>query len=323
MTAEGMSSGLFEPFEVRAPAKLNLMLRVLGRRPDGYHALQTLFELLDWGDSLRFAPLPGATQSDTKTTPQQPPIEIKGDFADLPTEKNLIWQAAHSLLRFAKKPVPVSIQVSKRIPAGGGLGGGSSNAASTLLALNRLWDCALDADRLQALGLSLGADVPVFIARRPALATGVGERLAPVALPVRHFVLILPQEGISTAEVFADPSLPRDSQALPLAKALDPQHWSNDCLAVALTRSPSLATSWQWVETVRQRLASSGLSGASGPHLSGTGSTFFLAFEALQTAQDFLHALEQSRQALASLGQSVPARLRLVSSWRGQSGENP
>ncbi len=321
MAAKGMSSGLFEPFEVRAPAKLNLMLRVLGRRPDGYHALQTLFELLDWGDSLRFSPLPGTSQPGTKTT--QPLIEIKGDFAGLPTEKNLIWQAAHSLLRFARKPVPVSIQVRKRIPAGGGLGGGSSNAASTLLVLNRLWDCALDADTLQALGLSLGSDVPVFIGQRPALATGVGERLVPVALPLRHFVLILPQEGVSTAEVFADPGLPRDSQALPLAKALAPQHWSNDCLAVALKHSPSLAASWQWVETVRRRFACSGLSDISGPHLSGTGSTFFVAFEALQTAQDFLHALEQSRQALADQGHSVPARLRRVSSWRAKSGENP
>lgn len=287
-----------------APAKLNLMLRVLGRHADGYHKLQTLFEIIDWGDDLHFIPQPETTAG------QLVPVVVAGNFGDLPQSDNLIWQAAAKLRPHARRPIPVRIQVSKRVPAGGGLGGGSSNAATTLRILNQLWDCRLNHQQVAEIGLALGADVPVFLLGHPALAGGVGEQLTPVALPERCFVLVLPDDGISTTTVFADSRLPRASSPLPLEAALQPANWRNDCQVVAQTLCASLAASWQAVEAM---LVSGDFPGAEGPHLSGTGSTFFVAFSDEDSARRFSRVLEQRRQQTPS---ALPVRIRLVRSLR-------
>jgi 4-diphosphocytidyl-2-C-methyl-D-erythritol kinase len=211
-----------------APAKINLFLHVTGRRPDGYHEIQTLFQLLDWGDEVRIE----ATVE---------PV-ICRDGADYPVaeEADLAMRAARLLQSATGCRSGAKIRVSKRIPLGAGLGGGSSDAATVLLVLNRLWNCGLDLPELAALGRRLGADVPVFIHGCSAMATGVGERLRPVAIGPRHYVLVLPDLAISTAAVFADPQLVRDSAPISLAEALAGKG-RNDCEAVVRMRYPQIA----------------------------------------------------------------------------------
>jgi len=309
------------PLRLTAPAKLNLMLRVLSRQGTGYHELQTLFELLDWGDEMQFRVEATAPFVDQPVRPEEPPVQIEGEFAGVPTRQNLIWKAASRLWPFALWPVPVRIEVNKNIPTGGGLGGGSSNAATALKVLNEYWQCGQSEQDLMAHGLALGADVPVFLSARPALAGGVGERLTHVELPVRHFVLVFPDEGLSTAAVFADPDLPRDSQPLTMAQALEPARWSNDCLGPALKRCSPLAVSWQKVEAIRQQPPFSTKTGVFGPHLSGTGSTFFVAFDEEEMAQDFMRALRRCQQESGHREHAIPARFHLARSWRPGAGE--
>ncbi len=280
----------FEPFEVLAPAKINLLLRVLGRRADGYHELQTLFDILDWGDTLHFSPW---RDDVVDTEANTPPVAITGDFGDLPAHENLVWKAALQLLPFARKPVPVQIQITKRIPFGGGLGGGSSDAATALMVLNRLWECGQSGQQLAAMAVALGADVPVFLGGQAALATGIGEQLIPVELPARHYLLFMPEAGLSTAEVFADGRLPRNNCALSAPDCLRVENWSNDCLAVATARCPSLAQSWQQVQEAVQAFKEPGI---SGPHLSGTGSVFFVAFDQEPVAQRFYREWQQRQR---------------------------
>ncbi len=187
---------------VLSPCKLNLFLYITGRRPDGYHNLQTLFSLLNYGDEMTFTP-----RDDGR-------IVIDGPF-DFPVEKNLIYKAALLL----KERLPqdraatsgCSVRVLKRIPEGGGLGGGSSNAATTLLILNKLWKVGLQEEELESLGLTLGADVPVFVRGTAAFASGVGEKLTSLTLPPSHAVVVTPEVAVNTKEAFADPDLKRDT----------------------------------------------------------------------------------------------------------------
>jgi 4-diphosphocytidyl-2-C-methyl-D-erythritol kinase len=167
-----------------SPAKLNLFLHITGRRPDGYHQLQTLFQLLDWGDQLHFSTNNSGT------------INLDSADLDIPVEENLIVRAAR-LLQTGQ--LGVDITLDKHIPTGGGLGGGSSNAATTLLALNHLWHRGLSQTELQALGASLGADVPVFVGGHTAWAEGIGEILTPVELPQSWFLILAPDCHVSTA----------------------------------------------------------------------------------------------------------------------------
>jgi 4-diphosphocytidyl-2-C-methyl-D-erythritol kinase len=191
-----MKSG---PSSWPAPAKLNLFLHVTGRRADGYHELQTLFQLLDWGDTVHIAPLAGGH------------IERTHDIPGIATDDDLCIRAARLLQAAAGRGQGAAIGVEKRIPAGAGLGGGSSDAATTLLVLNRLWDCGLSIDELATMGLGLGADVPVFIRGHSAWAEGVGDRLSPRVLGTRHYLLVFPPFSLSPADVFQSPHLVRDT----------------------------------------------------------------------------------------------------------------
>lgn len=239
-----------------APAKLNLFLEITGRRPDGYHELQTVFQLLDWGDEVRLevtgddrlartAPVPGVSE-----------------------DQDLSLRAARALrdaARATDRPHGgARITLDKRIPQGSGLGGASTDAATVLLGLNHVWGCGFDTEALAELGLSLGADVPVFVRGRSAWGEGVGERLTPLALGERWYVLVFPGEGASTAELFADPDLRRD------APRRSPGDWPDRCsrdnafLPVLLKRRPDLAE-------LMEKLAAHGA-----PRLTGSGSTLFL-----------------------------------------------
>lgn len=210
-----------------APAKLNLMLHITGRRADGYHELQTLFQFLDYGDELSFR-----LREDGQ-------IRLLTELPGVDHNSNLIVRAARMLQRESGCTLGADIQLTKRLPMGGGIGGGSSDAATTLLGLDHLWNTGLGEDRLAELGLNLGADVPVFVRGRAAFAEGVGERLQPVALTEPWFLVIAPQVSVSTAEIFADPELTRNTPAITV-RSLLAGGGHNDCQPVVEKRYPEV-----------------------------------------------------------------------------------
>ena len=217
-----------------APAKLNLFLHVTGRRPDGYHELQTLFQIVDLCDTIGIE-----VREDGR-------IERLGGPGDVPSEQDLTVRAARALQAAAGTRLGASLRVIKRIPVGGGLGGGSTDAATALLALNHLWDCGLSADALAELGLPLGADVPVFVRGFSAWAEGVGERLEPVTLPERWYVIVRPGVSVSTREVFQSPELTRNSPIITI-RAFFESGGRNDCEPVVRTHWPEVAEALDWL----------------------------------------------------------------------------
>ena len=249
-----------------APGKLNLFLHVVGRRPDGYHLLQTAFQFIDLSDELRFWLRPAGV------------IERIGEVPGVPAHLDLSVRAAHALAAAASKSVGVAIEVRKCLPIGGGVGGGSSNAATTLVALNRLWGLDLPSDALARLGLSLGADVPVFVHGSAAWAEGVGERLTPVDFPEPVFLLIQPGVSVSTAEVFGAAELTRDSPVLTIRGFLT-TGGRNDCEAVVRRRFPEVAEALDW------------LGSHAAARLTGTGSCVFAAMPDEESARAALEAL--------------------------------
>lgn len=242
-----------------APAKLNLFLHITGRRPDGYHDLQTLFQLLDWGDELRFS-INNSGQ-----------ISRSCNIDGIREEDDICVRAARLLKARFDVQKGVHIDLIKRIPMGAGLGGGSSDAATVLLALNQLWCLGMALPQLVDLGLELGADVPVFVHGRSALGEGRGEKLKAVTLGQRFYVLVFPEISISTAEVFHHPQLKRDSALIDMS-VTSLESGRNDCEPVVLRMYPEL-------KEIMQDLSSWGQ-----PHMSGTGSTIFLQFDDKKTA---------------------------------------
>ena len=217
-----------------APAKLNLFLHVTGRRPDGYHELQTLFQLIDLCDTVAIQ-----VREDGR-------IERCAGPAQIAADEDLTVRAAQALQTAAGARLGASIRVIKRIPIGGGLGGGSSDAATALLALNRLWGCGLSPGALAELGLPLGADVPVFVRGFSAWAEGVGERLEPVTLPERWYVIIRPGVSVSTREVFQSPELTRNSPLITI-RAFFESGGRNDCELVVRAKWPEVAEALDWL----------------------------------------------------------------------------
>ncbi len=221
-----------------APAKLNLCLHIVGRRADGYHLLQTAFQFIDLCDELRFEPRPSGV------------VERLAGPAEVPAEQDLVIRAARLLADAAVSPsgaVPgVAIELTKRIPMGAGLGGGSSDAATVLVALNQLWRCGLSVDALAALGLKLGADVPVFIRGHAAWAEGVGEILTAVDYPQRHYLVIKPPVFVRTADIFQAPELTRDTP-LTTIRAFLAGGGRNDCTATVRSRYPAIAQALDWL----------------------------------------------------------------------------
>lgn len=244
---------------VQAPAKLNLFLHVLGRREDGYHRLQTLFQLVDLHDEVQLR-----VTDDGRIQRDPPPDDPV--LAALPDAADLTVRAAQLLQSYGGCTQGARIHVRKRIPAGGGLGGGSSDAAAVLCGLNRLWSLGLATAQLAALGLQLGADVPLFVLGRNAWAEGLGEQLTPVALPPRWYVVLRPPVSVPTAAVFGAAELTRNTPPI----TMDNYHAGrsrNDCEPVVRGRYPQVAAALDWL-------------GQFAPaRLTGTGSCVFAAFE--------------------------------------------
>src|SRR6266853_3977700 len=235
-----------------APAKLNLFLHVTGKRADGYHELQTLFQLIDLSDRIGIR-----VREDGR-------IERPVGPAALSAEEDLTVRAARALKGATRTPLGASLSVQKRIPPGGGLGGGSSDAATALVALNELWGCGLSLEELATLGRPLGADVPVFVRGSSAWAEGVGERLEAVELPEAWYLLIYPGVPVSTREVFQSPELTRNSPLITI-RAFFETGGHNDCEGIVRSRAPEVAEALGWL-------------GRFAPaRLTGTGSCVFTA----------------------------------------------
>ncbi len=249
-----------------APAKLNLFLHITGRREDGYHNLQTLFQFLDVSDSLTFECLDDCAD-----------ILLVSDIQGVDPEDNLVVKAARMLQQRKAVTLGVRIQLHKRLPMGGGIGGGSSNAATTLLALNRLWKTGLTFDELADMGLELGADVPVFVRGHAAFAEGVGERLTPVKPPEYWYLVLVPDVGVNTALMYAHPDLPRDTDSIEFDDVLQ-QGFQNDFQTLVCNLYPE-------VDKCLSFLDNSSFTGCGPACLSGSGACVFRAFGSEADAQ--------------------------------------
>lgn len=253
-----------------APAKLNLFLHITGRRPDGYHSLQTVFQLLDWGDRLHF------TRRDDGV------IRRKTDVPGVAESDDLVARAARLLQQHTGVQHGVDIEIDKRLPMGAGLGGGSSDAATTLLALNRLWGVDLSREILQNLGLQLGADVPFFVFGQNAFAEGVGEALQAVKLPQRFFLVVNPAVHVPTAAIFSEKSLTRDTKVATMMDFLAQQrsdtNWPdsfgrNDMQAVVAGKYAEVAQVLEWFSSLAPA------------RMTGSGASVFAAFPSRAEAE--------------------------------------
>lgn len=234
-----------------APAKLNLMLRITGQRADGYHTLQTVFQFLEYGDRLSLR-----RRADGQILRLNP-------LSGVHIEQDLTIRSARLLQQASGTPYGVEIFLEKNLPIGGGLGGGSSDAATVLVALNQLWETGFSEDDLAALGIRLGADVPVFVRGRAAWAEGVGEILTPLELPEPWYLMIVPNCQVATREIFAAPELPRNSPPITMAE-FNAGADNNDCTAVVRHRYPEVGAALDWL-------------GEKG-RLTGTGACVYAAF---------------------------------------------
>ncbi|WP_275287137.1 4-(cytidine 5'-diphospho)-2-C-methyl-D-erythritol kinase [Halomonas elongata] len=265
-----------------APAKLNRMLHIIGRRDDGYHALQTLFQFLGHGDTLTLAP-----RADGE-------IRLDADLTGVSTDDNLILRAARRLKEASGTRSGAHITLDKRLPLGGGLGGGSSDAATTLLGLNRLWSLGLSLERLAALGLELGADVPVFVRGHAAWGEGIGEHLTPVELDTPWFVVVHPGVGISTPSIFGASELTRDTPPITMARALQggASSWRNDCEPTVRALYPEVARALDWL-------------GERAPSmLTGTGACIFARLEREEDAEALLAEIPERWHAFKAPGRN-------------------
>ncbi|MCW8918377.1 MAG: 4-(cytidine 5'-diphospho)-2-C-methyl-D-erythritol kinase [Gammaproteobacteria bacterium] len=265
-----------------APAKLNLFLHITGRRADGYHLLQSVFQFLDFGDEID--------------------IDLRDDGAihrlnDLPgvaPEQDLVVRAARLLQQRSGCQLGADIRVEKRLPLGGGLGGGSSDAATVLVALNRLWGVHLPLGELAELGLQLGADVPVFVHGHAAWAEGVGEILQPVELPEPWYLVIIPPVEVSTARIFSDPQLTRECQAIKI-RAFLAGEGENVCQPVAARHYPEIAQALAW------------LGHFATARMTGTGSCVFAAFDTREGAETVYRQLPAGWRGFVAKGSNRSA----------------
>lgn len=271
-----------------APAKLNLMLHITGRREDGYHNLQTVFQLLDRGDQLSF------TARDDSRMTLTPAIE------GVPFDDNLIIRAAKLLQKASGCHTGIDIHLDKKLPMGGGIGGGSSNAATTLVGLNHLWRCGLNIDELAELGRQLGADVPVFVRGHSAWAEGVGEHLQPLQLPERWFLVLTPNCHVSTAEIFCHKRLTRDTPIIKVAAFFEGDS-QNDCQPLVRNLYPEVDFALTW------------LSQYGTSRMTGTGASVFAAFDSEASAQAVLEKIPNELSGFVAKGVNIsPLQQQLI-----------
>ena len=266
-----------------SPAKLNLFLYITGQRADGYHTLQTLFQFLDYGDTLTIVPR------------QDGQLRLLTPVDGVPNEENLSIRAARLLMKTAADSQRLAdgcgadISIEKRLPMGGGLGGGSSNAATVLVALNHLWQCGLSEDELAAIGLTLGADVPVFVRGHAAFAEGVGEVLTPVEVAEKWYLVAHPGVSIPTPVIFRDPELPRNTPVRSIETLLNCE-FGNDCEVIARKRFREVDDVLSWLlEYAPSRLT-------------GTGACVFAEFDTELAARQVLEQAPEWLQGFVAKG---------------------
>jgi 4-diphosphocytidyl-2-C-methyl-D-erythritol kinase len=255
-----MSEISHQSLTLRSPAKLNLFLHIVGRRADGYHLLQSVFQLIDWCDTIHLKLIP------------QNEIRRIDPIAGVEPENDLVVRAAKLLKDFCQIESGVEISLQKEIPMGAGMGGGSSDAATTLIGLNTLWNLKLNQKTLCELGLQLGADVPFFIFGKNAFVEGIGEQIQEIALETRDFLVIFPNQGIPTISIFQDPELTRNHGQITIDGFLA-SPWSdlsNDCQAVAMRICPEVKQALDWISQAVP---------GSEPRMSGSGSSVFTVLD--------------------------------------------
>jgi len=273
-----------------APAKLNLFLHIIGRRRDGYHLLQTVFQLLDHGDELRFDSDAGGA------------ITLDAQLPGVPVEDNLVYRAALALQRFSATPLGARIRLVKRLPSGAGLGGGSSDAATTLLGLNKVWNLGLDLHQLAAIGLQLGADVPVFVHGHSAWAEGVGDQLVALELPECWYLVLYPGCRVDTGEIFSHRELTRNDLAITIRAFLE-AGGRNSCQAVVEALYPEVGKARQWLDNFAPA------------QMTGTGSCLFARFDSQSAARRVLDSMPGQWEGFVASGVNVsPAHTALAES---------
>ena len=266
-----------EQIKLPAPAKINLFLHINHQQDDGYHEIQTLFQLTDYCDQLQFS-----VRKDGK-------IHVNAEIPGLAASNNLVMQAAKLMQQHDKKRRGVDIILEKNIPIGAGLGGGSSNAATTILGLNVLWDLQIPEEQLLQLGSQIGADVPVFIKGKSCWAEGIGNQLTAMKLPNSVFLVVIPPVSVPTAEIFFDKALKRDTAKL--ERSLDLiETGKNDCQPVVISRYPEVGEALDW------------LSQFASAKMTGTGSCVFARFENEEKAEQILHKLPKHLKGFITFG---------------------
>ena len=282
-------------YDLPAPAKLNLFLHVVGRRPDGYHLLQTVFRFIDLADRLDI---------DIRRDGQ---VHRESDMPGLLPEQDLVVRAARALQQFTGTALGAQIRVRKHIPAGGGLGGGSSDAATVLIALNRLWNTGLSREHLMRIGLALGADVPVFVFGQSAFAEGIGDLLTAVELPPRAYVVAQPAQSVPTEGVFKDPDLTRDTDPVKITdfsgRSSDFGH--NDLQAVVVRRYPIVQQALGWLENAGYPA-----------RMTGSGACLFIEFPDLAQAafahQKLIAKMRTENSGAAGVSAACPVQAIMV-----------
>ncbi|PTO72570.1 4-(cytidine 5'-diphospho)-2-C-methyl-D-erythritol kinase [Vibrio splendidus] len=264
-----------------SPAKLNLFLYITGRRDNGYHELQTLFQFVEFGDELTVTA--NRETSSITITPEIPGVAL---------EDNLIWKAATALQQYTSTSFGADIELKKVLPMGGGIGGGSSNAATVLVALNYLWQLNLSDDQLAEIGLQLGADVPVFVRGHAAFAEGVGEQLQPANPDEKWYLVVKPQVSIATVDIFTHSELTRNTPKRALATLLE-QEYVNDCEKIVRMLYPEVDKQLSWL----LQYAPS--------RLTGTGSCVFAEFSSKKEAESVLEQLPDTVSAFVARGRNI------------------
>ncbi|PMI84298.1 4-(cytidine 5'-diphospho)-2-C-methyl-D-erythritol kinase [Vibrio splendidus] len=264
-----------------SPAKLNLFLYITGRRDNGYHELQTLFQFVEFGDELTVSA--NSETSSITITPEIPGVAL---------EDNLIWKAATALQQYTSTSFGADIELKKVLPMGGGIGGGSSNAATVLVALNYLWQLNLSDDQLAEIGLRLGADVPVFVRGHAAFAEGVGEQLQPANPDEKWYLVVKPQVSIATVDIFTHSELTRNTPKRALATLLE-QEYVNDCEKIVRMLYPEVDKQLSWL----LQYAPS--------RLTGTGSCVFAEFSSKKEAESVLEQLPDTVSAFVARGRNI------------------
>ena len=262
-----------------APAKINLFLHIIGRRSDGYHLLQTVFQFVDCIDNIDFS-----INSDGK-------LLLKSNYSNIKAEDDLVMRAARVLKEKTRCSLGAEITVDKKIPMGSGLGGGSSNAATTLVALNKLWQLGLDNEQLAQIGVELGADIPVFVHGHAAWAEGIGEKLTPVNPNEPYYLIVQPDCHVQTAEIFNSADLTRNTPAITIRASLT-GGGHNDCEPVVRRLYPKVAEALDW------------LSQNANSRMTGTGACVFAVFEDKVQAEAILNKLPQGWQGFVARGQN-------------------